>query len=65
MSHNLERQVAIGAEVILREEVPMVRHERWEEIRRLWFVDRVPIGEIACRCNLDRKSIRRCIRDGE
>jgi len=30
----------IGAEVTLCEEVPMVRRERWEEIRRLWVTER-------------------------
>jgi hypothetical protein len=36
----------IGAEVTLCEEVPMVRRERWEEIRRLWVAERVPIAKI-------------------
>src|SRR5215471_13561000 len=53
----------IGAEVTLCEEVPMVRRERWEEIRRLWISERVPIAEIARRLDLDRKTVRRCLRD--
>jgi len=32
----------IGPEVTPHEEVPMVRRERWEEIRRLWVSERVP-----------------------
>jgi transposase len=53
----------IGAEVTLCQEVPMVRRERWEEIRRLWVAERVPIAEIARRLDLDRKTVRRCLRD--
>ena len=37
--------------------------ERWEEIRRLWVTERLPIAEIARRLDLDRKTIRRCLRD--
>lgn len=53
----------IGPEVIPLWEVPMVRRDRWEEIRRLHLVDRVPIAELARRFDLDRKTIRRCVRD--
>jgi len=53
----------IGAGVTLCEEVPMVRRERWEEIRRLWVTERVPIAEIARRLNLDRKTVRRHLHD--
>src|SRR5438034_5753895 len=56
---------SIGPEVTPRQEVPMVRQERWEEIRRLWVRDRVPVAEIARRLDLDRKTIRRCLRDTE
>ena len=55
--------VTIGAEVTLCEEVPMVRQERWEELRRLWQQDRVPVAELARRFELDRKTVRRCLRD--
>src|SRR5882724_3662851 len=45
----------MGAEVTLCEEVPMVRRERrWEEIRRLWVTEQVPIAEVARRLDLDR-----------
>ena len=55
----------IGPKATPHEEVPMVRQERWEEIRRLWVRDRVPVAEIARRLDLDRKTIRRCLRDTE
>jgi transposase len=55
----------IGPEVTPHREVPMVRQERWEEIRRLSFRERVPIAEIARRLELDRKTIRRCLRETE
>lgn len=53
----------IGPEVIPLEEVPMVRQERWEELRRLGLQDRVPIAELARQFGLDRKTVRRCLRD--
>src|SRR5215813_3957132 len=53
----------IGPEVTLTEEVPMVRQERWEELRRLWQQERLPIAELARRFELDRKTVRRCLRD--
>ena len=33
------------------------------EIRRLWVAERVPIAKIARRLDLDRKTVRRCVRD--
>ena len=56
---------SMGPEVTRYQEVPMVRQERWEEIRRLSFRERVPVAEIARRLDLDRKTIRRCLRDTE
>jgi hypothetical protein len=54
MSTEIERVVGtIGPEVTLTEEVPMVRQERWEEMRRLWRQERVPIAELARRFELD------------
>ena len=47
MSTEMERPAAtIGAEVTLCEEAPMVRRERWEEIRRLWVAERLPIARL-------------------
>ena len=64
MSSEIERVAGtIGPEVTLIEEVPMVRQERWEELRRLWQQERVPIAELARRFELDRKTVRRCLRD--
>jgi hypothetical protein len=45
----------IGGEVTLCREGPIVRRERWEEVRRLWVAERVPIAEIARLLDLDRK----------
>jgi len=39
----------------------MVRQDRWEEIHRL-ANERVAIAEIARRLDLDRKTVRRCLR---
>src|SRR5215470_11934138 len=64
MTTEIERVAGtIGPEVTLTEEVPMVRQERWEELRRLWQQERVPIAELARRFALDRKTVRRCLRD--
>ena len=63
MSTEIERVAGtIGPEVTFAEEVPMVRQERWEELRRLWQQERVPIAELARRFELDRKTVRRCLR---
>jgi len=63
MSTEIERKIGtIGPEVTPSEEVPMVRQERWEEIRRLAVQERVAIAEIARRLALDRKTVRRCLR---
>ena len=64
MSTDLEREAGtIGPEVIPLGEVPMVRQERWEEIRRLRVEEGVPVAELARRFELDRKTVRRCLRD--
>jgi transposase len=43
-------------------EAVMVRHERWEEIRRLFVDEKLAIAEIARRLALDRKTVRRWLR---
>src|SRR6266536_1314280 len=53
----------IGPEVISREEVPMVRRERWEELRRLAVDEGVGIADLARQFGLDRKTVRRCVRE--
>ncbi len=45
-------------------EVVMVGQERWQEIHRLFREARVPIAEISRRLDLDRKTVRRCLRRG-
>src|SRR5262249_50303283 len=59
----LQETPTIGPEVISAEEVPMVRRERWEELRRLAVDERIPIAELARRFGLDRKTVRRCVRE--
>ena len=44
------------------EEGFMVGEDRWQEIRRLHRDEHVPIAEIARRLDLDRKTVRRCLR---
>jgi transposase len=62
MSTEIERvDETIGSAVTLTQEVPMVRQERWEELRQLWQQERVPIAELARRFELDRKTVRRCL----
>ena len=43
-------------------EACMVDHERWAEIRRLFHEERVSISEIGRRLDLDRKTVRRNVR---
>src|SRR5215813_13954691 len=62
---NAAKLRTIGPEVTPHEEVPMVRPERWEEVRRLRVQDGVSIAEIARRLDLDRKTVRRCLRATE
>lgn len=63
MLRDVERQPgAIGSEVIPRQEGPVFRRERWEEIHRRWVEEWVPIAEIPRRVELDRTTVRRCLR---
>jgi ActR/RegA family two-component response regulator len=43
-------------------EACMVDQERWAEIRRLFHEERVSISEIGRRLDLDRKTVRRGLR---
>ena len=54
--------VSVDPEVNSLGEVAMVGHERWQEIHRLFREERVLITEIARRLDLDRKTVRRCLR---
>jgi transposase len=55
----------VDPEVISLGEVPMVGEERWQEIHWLFDKAHVPIMEIARRLELDRKTIRRCLRQSQ
>jgi transposase len=41
----------------------MLHQDRWEEIRRLHFEERRSVSAIARLLDLDRKTVRRCLRD--
>lgn len=44
------------------EEERMVQEDRWREIHRMARDEQLPIAEIARRLDLDRKTVRRCLR---
>lgn len=44
------------------EEERMVQEERWREVRRMASEEQLPIAEIARRLDLDRKTVRRCLK---
>src|SRR5262245_5481927 len=46
------------------EEERMVQEDRWREIHRMARAEQLPIGELARRLDLDRKTIRRCLKQG-
>lgn len=52
----------MGIEGLSLEEDRMVQEGRWQEIHRLYRRERVSIAEIARRLDLDRKTVRRCLR---
>ena len=45
------------------EEGATVHKERWEEVRRRYFQERKAIAEIARGLDMDRKTVRRCVRE--
>jgi transposase len=47
------------------EEERMVQEDRWREIHRMAREEQLPIAEIARRLDLDRKTVRRCLRQSE
>jgi transposase len=57
-----EASMTVGPEGQSLGEVVMVGRERWQEIHRLFREARVPIAEISRRLDLDRKTVRRCLR---
>ncbi len=62
MLDELHAARTMGPPVEADSEAVMVARKRWEEIRRLFCDERVSIAEIARRLQLDRKTVRRCIR---
>jgi transposase len=63
MAENEPREDAkLGLQDTHLEEGFMVGEDRWQEIRRLRHEGHVPIAEIARRLELDRKTVRRCLR---
>jgi hypothetical protein len=63
MAGNEPREAAkLDLQATHLEEGFMVGEDRWQEIRRLRDVDHVPIAEIARRLELDRKTVRHCLK---
>jgi transposase len=62
MLEHTDEGMTMAAEVEATSEGRMVGQERWEEIRRLHFVDRQGVSQIARLLDLDRKTVRRCLR---
>jgi transposase len=65
------RADSVGAEVVTvpvfaaDTEVPMVGKERWEQICQLYSVEKMSISQIARVTDLDRKTVRRCVRKAQ
>src|SRR3989442_12686119 len=52
----------MGLEEHHLEEAGMVQEGRWREVHRMAREEQLPIAEIARRLDLDRKTVRRCLR---
>jgi transposase len=52
----------MAPEALRLEEEPMVQEDRWREVHRMAREDKLPIAEIARRLDLDRKTVRRCLK---
>src|SRR6058998_3414468 len=52
----------MGPEACRLEEERMVQEDRWREVHRMAREEQLPIAEIARRLDLDRKTVRRCLR---
>ena len=55
----------MGLEAHRLEQERMVNEDRWREVRRMAREKRLPISEIARPLDLDRKTVRRCLKQGE
>ena len=67
MEHVAEDAVAeargtMAPEALRLEEDRMVPEDRWREIHRMARDEQLPIAEIARQCDLDRKTIRGCLK---
>src|SRR5260221_9455281 len=58
----VEGRGTIGPEACRLEEERMVQEDRWREIHRMAREEKLPITEISRRLELDRKTVRRCLR---
>lgn len=55
----------MGLEACRLEEERMVQEGRWREVHRMAREEQLPITEIARRLDLDRKTVRRCLKQNE
>jgi len=55
--------LSISPQALTPEEWHMVSKQSWEEIRRLKEAEGLSISEISRRLEIDRKTVRRCLRD--
>lgn len=57
--------LTISPQACTPEEWRMVNRKSWDEIRRLKEVEGLSVSEISRRLEVDRKTVRRCLRDDE
>jgi transposase len=62
MSHEEQNPNTIPVTASEPAESEMVQRERWDEIRRLYYQERRTIAAIARQLEVDRKTVRRCVR---
>src|SRR5438093_13042031 len=58
----VEARGTMGREACRLEEERMVQEDRWREVHRMAREEQLPIAEIARRLDLDRKTVRRCLK---
>jgi transposase len=57
------KTASIPTDAAIAAEGLMIGRERWEEIRRLFFGEKLKIAGISKLLDLDRKTVRRCVRE--